>query len=108
MAGPAGDGSRMPSQQDMRTVVAQISRELDADGKLDWAQAFLDGNFMPKKKGDGVGYTQRGNGSKVMVVADGNGLLIRLNLHNAQHHEITLALMTILRQGVSFSHSLRA
>lgn len=26
--------------------------ELDAQGKLEWAQAFLDGSFVPAKKGD--------------------------------------------------------
>jgi hypothetical protein len=26
--------------------------QLDAQGKLEWAQAFLDGSFVPAKKGD--------------------------------------------------------
>jgi transposase len=30
-----------------RTFLSQ----LDADGKLEWAQAFLDGSFVPAKKG---------------------------------------------------------
>jgi transposase len=29
-----------------------ILASLDAQGKLEWAQAFLDGSFVPAKKGD--------------------------------------------------------
>jgi transposase len=38
-----------------RTLLSQ----LDAQGKLEWAQAFLDGSFVPAKKGDLASATRR-------------------------------------------------
>jgi transposase len=65
---------------------------LDEFGKLEWAKAFLDGGFVPAKKGErGVGKTKRGKGTKVMLVADGNGLPIGFYLASANHHEVRLA-----------------
>jgi transposase len=43
------------------------------------------------KGGDGVGKTKRGKGTKVMLVADGNGLPIGFCLISANCHEIKLA-----------------
>jgi hypothetical protein len=43
----------------------------------------------------GVGKTQVGKGSTVMVVADGNGLPIGLHVDSAQLHELTLAETTL-------------
>jgi hypothetical protein len=31
---------------------------LNAQGKLEWAQTFLDGSFVPAKKGTGIGKTK--------------------------------------------------
>jgi len=39
--------------------------------------------------------TKRGKGTKVMLVADGNGLPIALRLASANHHEIKLATSTL-------------
>jgi transposase len=65
---------------------------LDEQGKLQWAHAFLDASFVPAKKGGAsVGKTKRGKGTKVMLVADGEGLPIGLMLASANHHELRLA-----------------
>lgn len=42
-----------------------------------------------------MGTTKRGKGTKVMVVADGNGLPIGLHLASARPHELTLARATL-------------
>ena len=44
-----------------------------------------------QKGGDGVGKTKRGKGTKVMLVADGNGLPIGFCLASASCHEVKLA-----------------
>jgi transposase len=52
--------------------------------------------FRPgEKRGTGVGKTKVGKGSKVMVVADGQGLPIGLHVDSAQPHESTLAVPTL-------------
>ena len=52
--------------------------------------------FRPsEKRGTGVGKTKVGKGSKVMVVADGQGLPIGLHVASARPHEHTLAVPTL-------------
>ena len=70
-------------------------RQLDAQGKLDWSQTFLDDSFVPAKRGKGVGRTKVGKGTKVMAVVEGNGLPIGLYVASAQPHELTLAQATL-------------
>ena len=48
-----------------------------------------------EKRGSGVGKTTIGKGSKVMVVADGQGLPIGLHVASARPHEHTLAVPTL-------------
>ena len=48
-----------------------------------------------QKRGRGVGKTKGGKGSKVMVIADGNGLPIGLQVDSAQPHEIRYAESTV-------------
>jgi transposase len=48
-----------------------------------------------KKGGSGIGKTKIGKGSKVMVVADGQGLPIGLQVASARPHEHTLAVPTL-------------
>jgi transposase len=48
-----------------------------------------------KKGGSGVGKTKIGKGSKVMVVAEGNGLPMGLYVDSAQPHESQLADATL-------------
>jgi transposase len=69
---------------------------LDRQGQLDWTIAFLDGSFVPAKKGgDQVGLTKKGKGTKWMLVIDGHGLPLGFHLASAQVAEVRLAEQTI-------------
>jgi transposase len=69
---------------------------LDAHGKLDWSMAFLDGSFVPAKKGgEHAGLTRKGKGTKWMLVVDGNGLPLGLHLDSASRAEVRLAQQTL-------------
>jgi hypothetical protein len=50
---------------------------LNEQDKLEWARVFLDGSFVPAKKGGRrVGKTKRGKGTKVTLVADSHSIPI--------------------------------
>jgi transposase len=69
---------------------------LDGCGQLDWSMAFLDGSFVPAKKGgDKVGLTRKGKGTKWMLVVDGNGLPLGFHLDRATTAEVRLAERTL-------------
>jgi transposase len=69
---------------------------LDRAGQLDWSIAFLDGSFVPAKKGGSkVGLTRKGKGTKWMVIVDGNGLPLGFHLDSAQIAEVHLAERTL-------------
>jgi transposase len=69
---------------------------LDLHGKLDWSIAFLDGSFVPAKKGgEKVGLTRKGKGTKWMLVVDGNGLPLGFHLDGANRAEVRLAQQTL-------------
>ncbi len=69
---------------------------LDAARQIDWHHAFLDGSFVPAKKGGrGVGKTMAGKGSKIMLLTDGQGLPLGLVVDSAQPHEMRYAAQTI-------------
>ena len=48
-----------------------------------------------KKRGDAVGKTKRGKGTKLMVVADGQGIPVGVSLHSASPAEVTLVEETL-------------
>jgi transposase len=48
-----------------------------------------------KKRGQGVGKTKRGKGTKVMAVADGAGLPIAISVGSASPHEVKLVEQTL-------------
>jgi transposase len=70
---------------------------LDRDGAIEWAAAFLDGSFVPSKKGaTSVGRTKIGKGSKAMLVARRQRFADRPLLRQAREpHEVTLASRTL-------------
>ena len=69
---------------------------LDAQSRLDWSMAFLDGSFAPAKRGGSkVGLTRKGKGTKWMLVTDGNGLPLGFHLDSAQVAEVRLAERTL-------------
>jgi Putative transposase of IS4/5 family (DUF4096) len=63
--------------------------QLDTQGKLEWARAFLDGSVVPAKTGNLASTKRR------MVVADGQGLPIGVYVASAQPHESQLAEATL-------------
>lgn len=63
----------------------------DQEGRLHWERASLDATLVPAKGGAGVGLTPRGNGSKLMLVAQGQGLPSGLLVEGAQESEAGLA-----------------
>lgn len=46
--------------------------------------------FLGKKRGDKVGKTKRGKGTKIMVHSEGHGLPIAATIHSASPNEVTL------------------
>lgn len=78
-----GDSSRT-SQRSRRTREDQSCRGLHR-----W---FL---RRSQKRGDQVGKTKRGKGSKIMAIADGNGLPIAVHVASASPHEVTLVQQTL-------------
>ncbi len=52
--------------------------------------------LRPRKKGGAeVGWSKRGKGSRLMMVAEGNGLPIGLTIASASPHELNLAVPTL-------------
>src|SRR5258707_639926 len=69
---------------------------LDRHGQLDWTMAFLDGSFVPAKRGgEKVGLTKKGKGTKWMLVVDGNGVPLGFHLDSANRAEVRLAQQTL-------------
>src|SRR5215831_556934 len=54
----------------------------------------------PKKGGRKVGKTKRGKGTKIMAVADRNGLPVSVCTESATSHKVTLAMPTLLQMVV--------
>ena len=53
-----------------------------------------------QKRGRKVGKTKRGKGTKIMAVADRNGLPVSVCIESATPHEVTLATSTLLQMVV--------
>ena len=81
----------------MRGVLEALAEELRIQGRLDVSEAFIDGSFASKKGGSRVGKTKRGKGTKIMAVADRNGLPVAICVESATPHEVKLAESTLLQ-----------
>lgn len=57
--------------------------ELDQRGRLVWEECFADATFIPAKKGGRIGKTKRGKGTKLVAVADGEGVPLGLRVESA-------------------------
>ena len=77
-----------------RRILQALAQDLKERGKLDPEECFIDGIFIPAKKG-GVGKTKRGKGSKVIAVADRTGLPLATWVASASPHEVTLVESTL-------------
>ncbi len=76
---------------------------LDVQDKLEWSEAYLDGSFVRLKRGAAVGKIKRGKGIRVMLVADGEGLLSVFNwrspIPRVKRAVPTLETVCVPRQG---------
>jgi transposase len=69
---------------------------LDRQGQLEWTMAFLDGSFVPARRGgEKVGLTKKGKGTKWMLVVDGHGVPLGFHLDSAKRAEVRLAQQTL-------------
>jgi transposase len=86
----------------LRSLLEILAQALHDEGHLDLQEAFIDGSFAPAKHGGAaVGKTKRGKGSKIMVVADRQGLPIAVHVESATPHEVTLVHATLAERFVS-------
>ncbi len=75
----------------LKSVLEVLAEAPHDEGYLDLQEAFIDGSFAPAKHGGArVGKTKRGKGSKIMAVADRNGLPFAVYVESATPHEVTL------------------
>jgi transposase len=85
----------------MATIGVSAAAEMVVCGYLDLQEAFIDGSFAPAKQGGAcVGKTKRGNGSKIMAIADRQGLPVALHVESATPHEVRLVHATLAERFV--------
>ncbi|MFN0129544.1 MAG: IS5 family transposase [Verrucomicrobiales bacterium] len=66
---------RWSEQHVFRVLLARVIRQLLQRGRLDLDQCFIDATFAPAKGGgEAVGLTRKGQGSKLQLVVDGQGV----------------------------------
>jgi transposase len=71
------------------------------EGYLDLQETFIDGSFAPAKQGGArVGKTKRGKGSKIMAIADRQGLPVAVHVESATLHEVRLVHATLAERFV--------
>jgi hypothetical protein len=80
----------------LKDILSIVAEALHDEGYLDVQEAFIDGSFAPAKRGgDCVGKTKRGKGTKIMMIADRNGLPVAVHVESATPHEVTLVKATV-------------
>jgi len=74
----------------LRSIVENLAQALHDEGYLDLQEAFIDGSFASAKRGRAcVGKTKSGKGSKIMAIADRQGLPVAVHVESATPHEVT-------------------
>jgi transposase len=85
----------------LRSILEVLAQALHDEGYLDLQETFIDGSFAPAKHGGAcVGKTKRGKGSKIMVIADGQGLPVAVHVESATPHEVRLVQATLAKRFV--------
>ncbi|ASV11072.1 IS5 family transposase [Leptospira santarosai] len=80
----------------MRKMICSLAQDLRERGEIDIEESFIDGTFVPAKKGvQRFGKTKRGKGTKIMAIGDSHGLPIAFCTENASPHEVTLVEQTL-------------
>jgi transposase len=80
----------------LRSILEVRAQALLDEGYLDLQEAFIDGSFAPAKQGGtSIGTTKRGKGSKIMAIADRQGLPIAVHVESATPHEVRLVHATL-------------
>jgi transposase len=64
--------------------------------ELDHQESFIDGTYVPAKRGGGsVGKCRAGNATKVMALADGQGLPLTVIIADGSRHDVALVDRTL-------------
>ncbi|PYI86759.1 MAG: IS5 family transposase [Verrucomicrobia bacterium] len=80
----------------LERVLLALAKDLRERGGLDLSECFVDGTFVPAKKGGAtLGKTKRGKGTKLMAIADGHGLPVAVRTESASPAENTLVAATL-------------
>ena len=74
----------------LEEVLRALAEELKERSGLDLSECFVHATFMGAKKGQQVGKTKRGKGTKLMALADACGLPLSVCTASASPHEVTL------------------
>jgi hypothetical protein len=80
----------------MTQIMTALAHELSIRDAIDVREAFIDASFASAKKGGKV-EKQNGKGTKIMTVADRNGLAVSVCAESATPHEVRLATSTLLQ-----------
>jgi hypothetical protein len=72
-------------------ILNVLAEDLYARGQIDLAECFIDGTFVPAKKGHRC--RERGKGSKIMAIP---GLPIAIHVSSASPHESQLVEPTLI------------
>lgn len=78
----------------MQRLLFQLSKHYVQKQKTPMV-SFIDGSFSLPKKGDKVGKTMKGKGSKIMAMTTGSSRPFSLMIESATPHECRLAEQTI-------------
>jgi transposase len=65
----------------LRSILEVLAQALLDEGYLDLQETFIDGSFAPAEQGGAcIGKTTRGKGSKIMTIADRQGLPVAIHV----------------------------
>jgi hypothetical protein len=75
----------------LRSILEVLTQARLDEGYLDLQEAFIDGSFAPAKQGGtSIGKTKRGKGSKIMAIADRQGLPVAVYVASEMTRERTV------------------